>query len=392
MSRLDRAVIEEFIASNPLDAIIERRCRLGAANGKGVRAGPCLCEPTKGKTPLWVNTQTNRFGCLKGDCKGDIFSYFQQFEGHDFRQTLALLGGEEVASDPDALAARQAEREKEAAARARRRAALDEEERRKAFEIWERGRPAAGTLVEAYWTHRRLQLTDTPALRFSAEETYWFTEGDKPDPIYVGPCMLAAIQAGDGRFLGVHRTWLDPRLGTAAMPPFGEASGKADIRTPAGEPAGNTKKMRGLKKGGAIRLTRPPAEGRAILVMGEGIETTATVYRALCSHGRAGPGGYQAWAAGDLGNIAGGALGLSSPHPEKANRSVPSAEPDLKDPGVMPPDWAESVILLGDGDSDPHVTRALLERGKRRFEAAGVPTVTRFAEPGRDFNDMARGE
>ncbi len=58
----------------------------------------------------------------------------------------------------------------------------------------------------------------------------------------------------------------------------------------------------------------------------------------------------------------------------------------------MPPDWAESVILLGDGDSDPHVTRALLERGKRRFEAAGVPTVTRFAEPGRDFNDMARGE
>ena len=387
MSRVDKAVIQEFLEKNPLDVMVESRVKLGRPNAKGVRAGPCPCEPSKGKTPFWVNPDTHRWGCLKGGCQGDTFDWLQKFCGMDFKAALVHLGGGEAETDPDVLAAQEAERAKAREERERQRAGLEEKERKRAFEIWERGVPAAGTLVEAYLGHRGLTLPDTPSLRFTGDETYWATDGEKPEPVHVGPCMLAAIQAPDGKFLGVHRTWLDPRLGTAAMP--ADASGKADIVLADGTPAENKKKMRGLKKTGAIRLTRPPAgDGKAVLIIGEGIETTLSALAALQRHGKA--AAYQAWAAGDLGNIGGGALGFSTAHPTKAGRTVPSTEPDLKDPGLMPAAWASMVMLLGDGDSDPHVTRAQLERGKARYEAAGFPTLIRFAPKGRDFNDMVR--
>lgn len=390
MTRLDRAVIDEFLEKNPLDGIVEARVRLGRPNAKGIREGQCPCDPAKGKTPFWVNPATHRWGCLKGGCQGDTFDWLQKFHGLDFKAALAHLGGGDVEADPEVLAAQAAKRAKDREERERQRAALEEKERRRAFEIWERGGPAAGTLVEAYLAHRGLALPDTAALRFTADEPYWFVpdrDEEPPQVIHVGPCMLAAIQGPDGKFLGVHRTWLDARLGTPAMP--AKASGKAEIVMPDGTPAENRKKMRGLKKTGAIRLTRPPeGDARAVLIIGEGIETTLSVLAALRAHGR--HGAYQAWAAGDLGNIGGGSLGLSTPHPDKPGRTVPSPEPDPKDPGLMPAPWASMVMLLGDGDSDPHVTRAQLERGKARYEAAGFPTVIRFAPEGCDFNDMAR--
>lgn len=392
MARLDKDAIADLLDKNPLADIIGRKVKLGRPNGKGVCDGPCLCEPQKGKSPLWV-TPSHRWGCFKNTaCGGDTFDYLRVHEGLEFRAAIERLGGAEtVEADPTEVAEARALREEEAAARRRREAALAEDERRRAFAIWETGTSPEGTLVAAYFAHRRLTLPDTPSLRFAPDEVYWWTAGEKPQAIYSGPCMLAAIQGPDGRFAAVHRTWLDPRLGTPAMPPWGIgdgfASGKAQILAPDGSPAGNVKKMRGTKKGGAIRLTRPPPAGvKAPLLVGEGIETARTVHQSVEMHQ---PGlGWQAHVATDLGNIAGGAVGVSTPHPDRPGRRVPSPEPDLSDPGYMPPEWASFIVLLGDGDSDPLVTGALLERGRRRYEAAGFPAFIAMSAAGEDFNSM----
>ncbi|WP_210208986.1 hypothetical protein [Roseiarcus fermentans] len=48
------------------------------------------------------------------------------------------------------------------------------------------------------------------------------------------------------------------------------------------------------------------------------------------------------------------------------------------------------TVILGDGDSDPFVTRARLECARRRFERAGRRCAVAMAPPGADFNDLAR--
>jgi hypothetical protein len=200
--------------------------------------------------------------------------------------------------------------------------------------------------------------------------------------------MVAAIVSRERVFCGVHRTWLDPRLGDGALP--ASASGKALLTRADGTPL-PAKKMRGAKRGGAIRLNEPRYDANRIaLIVGEGIETTTTALQACRRHADGGTL-FVAWAAGDLGNISGGALGLSAPHPDRPGRWIPSAEPDPEAPGLMPPLWAHITVLLGDGDSVPLVTAARLECGRRRFEAAGRRTAIAMAPAGADFNDIARG-
>lgn len=389
MMRLSPDQLAAVKAENPIAPMIERRVRLGRANARGVRSGACICEPARGKSPLWVNDDRRTWGCLKGGCGGDVFSFLEQFEGLDFSAALRSLRGADVPRDEAEIGRLRGERENREAERAEREAALVEGERRRAYRIFRNAAPAGGTLVDAYFRHRGLEPLASKSLRFSPDEPFFDIpddEGAKPVVIHRGPCMVAAITRADGRFGGVHRTWLDPRLGTAAI--ASGASGKAHVCRPDGTPA-KPKKMRGVKQGGAIRLNEPSAGAiHVILLCGEGIETTATALQACQRHGAA--AAYVGWAAGDLGNLAGGGLGPSTPHPHKPGRWIPAEDPDPSAPGVMPPEWASLTVLLGDGDSDPLVTRARLECARRRYEAARRRAVIAMAPERLDFNDLAR--
>jgi hypothetical protein len=385
--RLSRDELDAVKMARPLGGMIGAHLKLSVPNAKGICEGQCLCNPTRGKKPFWVNAAAGTWGCLKGGCGGDHFAFLKQFEGLDFKSALARLGAD-ASADPSAvkrLAAERSLREKESFARAK---ALNEAERRKAFEIWRRGIRAFGTVVDDYFIHRGLRSVRSASLRFSPDEPYWFSppeDAAAPVILHRGPCMLAAIQGPDGKFRGLHMTWLDPAINGVRLPP--DATGKASLVTPAGEPM-SAKKYRGPKQGGAIRLHDfHEGPGEKVFLCGEGIETTETAYQACAEKfGR----NYCAWAAGDLGNLAGAGRGLPSKHPEKPFRSVPSTEPDPDSPGVMPPPGTERAIILGDGDSDSLVTIALLTRARKRWEAAGVPTEIVMADDGKDFNAMAR--
>ena len=81
-----------------------------------------------------------------------------------------------------------------------------------------------GTAAEAYLTKRGLVIPSNGALRALVDHPYFEKlEGqDGPTEIHRGPALLGAIIGPNGRFAGVHATWID----------LGTASGKAEIVHP----------------------------------------------------------------------------------------------------------------------------------------------------------------
>jgi len=118
-----------------------------------------------------------------------------------------------------------------------------EANREAAHRIWQAAQPADETLVEAYLVSRGLVLPDCKAIRFA--QSLKHPSGDH------WPAMVCAVQAADGRFLGVHRTFLAH-----------DGSGKA--------PVSPAKMSLGPISGGAVHLG-PAADG---MLVGEGIEST----------------------------------------------------------------------------------------------------------------------
>jgi hypothetical protein len=117
------------------------------------------------------------------------------------------------------------------------------------------------------------------------------------------------------------------------------------------------------------------------MMMGEGIETTATAMVSDVDPSAA------YWAGADLGNMAG--LMVKS-----GKRGTLSGAPDLTDTrAFVPPDWVDRFVLLEDGDSEPVSTRAKLMCAVRRAQHAkpGRTAAIVAAGTGHDFNDILTG-
>ena len=166
---------------------------------------------------------------------------------------------------------------------------------------------------------RGLEPLASKSLRFSPDEPFYRhsrRRGRGTRRHSPRPCMVAAITRR-------RRTlrWRAPHLARPAprdsrhMHPARAA--RRTSRGPMERPA-KPKKMRGVKQGGAIRLNEPSAGAiHVVLLCGEGIETTARP-RCRPASATARRAAYVGWAAGDLGNLAGGGLGPSTPHPRQA--------------------------------------------------------------------------
>ena len=76
-----------------------------------------------------------------------------------------------------------------------------ERKRQFALKLWGEALPAAGTTVEVYLRHRAITLPVPPCLRFAAGLPHLPT-GTR------WPAMVARVEAADGAFLGIHRTYL----------------------------------------------------------------------------------------------------------------------------------------------------------------------------------------
>jgi hypothetical protein len=331
---------------------------------------------------------------------GDVIRLVQVVENCDFKAAIEKLGGR-VAIDPKRAEELFLERERKRVAQEKKSEQFREAERKRLHVVWKRTVPIAGTIAARYLEGRGLELpAHCPGLRFMASMPYWHGEtlderGRKSArQIHSGPAMVGAFIRPDGKFGGLHLTWL------ALAEPDGIGDGqasagyvKAEILDPDTGEVLNSKKMRGSKTGAYIAIVKLDAPRR--LVIGEGIETVLSVWTATHRDGRD-IADMAFWAAGDLGNLAGRAAHtIKHPTLKRPNGTaltVPDRFPDPDDKGLTIPDSVEELILLGDGDSEKLLTECAMERAARRYARPGRKIYLPYAPEGMDFNDVLRSE
>lgn len=211
--------------------------------------------------------------------------------------------------------------------------------------IWQRCRPIADTLAEAYLQARAIRRCRFPALRFHPALTY--RHEDRTERF---PALVAAITEPDGRIHGIHRTYLDPAR-----------TAKADVPHP--------RKTLGRVHGYAVRF-RNVTPGNETLVVAEGIETLLSIAAAMPTAGSAAP-----LSAGNLSaftpppdarriviardNDAAGASAAEQLRRRCAERGLPA---DVLCPAGG--DWNDDLVQLG--------ADALADRLSRLFETAAA--------------------
>ncbi len=330
--------------------------------------GPC--PKCGGRDRFSISVNRKLFNCRRCEGKGDVISLVRFVRGCSLPEALDWLCGPEPQMSPEERRARKKasddnqRRNEERAARERRR------EIEAAGILWHQAKDFDRAPLRDYLRARGItedMLPDLPVtLRHHPDLPYMVRADQGWREIHRGPAMLALVQAPNGRGRGCHRTWYDPAA------PQGKIS-IIDPETGTGQPR---KKMRGSKRGAAIRLHTPAAPWDT-LVMGEGIETTLT---ALCA--RVWPDA-AFWAGVDLGNISG--------RRQSGKGLRFSGLPDMTDrEAFVPPPWVRRWILIEDGDSDPRDTRSRFLSGARRAMALipGLRAQIVPCPPGRDLNDL----
>jgi hypothetical protein len=350
--------------------------------------GACpLCGGGKGAGRFELKLGENAFVCAVCQEGGDVIRLVERVCGVGFVDAVSWLGGrpdvEPAPGEARAVPAKVPGPDKSEAFR--------ERERRKLWTLYGAALAGPGSPLVSYCEIRRIDpllLTFAP-LRYAPELAYYHGDVEDPDSakpaarrpriIHVGPAMLAPYVRPDGRFGGLHITWLD----------LDKPKGKAQIVDPDTGVILLARKVRGSKRGGRIDLVRAPGATR--MFAGEGIETVGVVWTAFRAMGRDATG---LWSSGlDMGNL-GGKATASLPHPNERTPKgrplrVPGPDPDMSEPAMPVPDAIADLVLLGDGDSDPFTTCHAMTRAATRHARPGRMIRIAWADRSKDFGDMA---
>lgn len=373
----------------------------------GEISGPC--PRCGGVDRFSVNASTGLWNC-RGAGKGgadaiSLARYLLIDAG--FLEAVAFLTGEpkpgrpateptpeELAAAAAALANRKADDEAARAKTERANNQFREDERRRCHALWRAGDAAPGSLAEAYLRWRCIPGVPAGAkLRLHRQIHLRHPAGKDGAIVWTGPAMLAPIAGNDGRFIGLHMTWLDPALADGGLP--ADAKGKL-VLVIDGETL-DVKRSRGTKQGGHLVLVPAPSGRVTRIVIGEGIETVLSVWAAMLEAGED-LATTEFWSSIDLGNL-GGKATASIVHPtrkkaDKAGRLSPvrvgGPEPDVSDPSrsIAIPAAVDQVLILADGDSDRFTVEMTVARASARWARPGLTVRVAWPEDGGDFNDM----
>lgn len=374
------------------------------------RSGPC--PACGGEDRFAIHTRKDTFNCRVCGIKGHgVIDLVMAVDDVDFTRACEIVTGRSAAEPVDEAKAEANRRRNEADAAARERAAEEyrENARKLAYKIWRRSyggiswvAPQSDPVV-TYLRRRGIDFHrgddanfPVSTIRLYAIDAHPWTEmrGSMRVTVHTGPAMIAAVQRPDGTFGAVHQTWLDP-----AQP-----KGKLVLPLDDDGKERPSKKVLGVKKGGAIRLFTPSEPRR--IVMGEGIETTLTAL----AHNFEPETAY--WAGVDLGNMAGRAArgetgGQIWDQPDLDDFVDPRSGALRQPLGVpdcfLPPDWCEELVYLCDSDDPQNHTEEKVIRGLRRalrlrqaarHENSALPPLSvSYVEPigdGKDLNDLVR--
>jgi hypothetical protein len=193
---------------------------------------------------------------------------------------------------------------------------------RLARRIWDGCEGANDTAAAAYFLWRGLDISRLHSLRYAPSLR-------RMDGSY-GPAVVARVDDVDGRFIGIHRAWIAP-----------DRDGSWRRRDRAGL---------GPIRGGSVRL----APASATLLVGEGIETTASAMQAT---------GLPGWAALSTSGL------------------VTLALPEL----------VEHIIIVADHDTNGAGERAAQTAAQRWLAESRSVKIAMPPHPDTDFNDLLLG-
>lgn len=353
------------------------------------RSGPCPAPGCGGNDRFSINTKMNAFLCRVCGISGSgSIALVEKVSEVSFVEACEIITGRKAQEPIPPEVAAENKRKADAAAAKRELDAKNyrEKARRDGFAIWQsRSRDPARLQLLDYLRIRGLLTSDLmaiwPQIRLSQHDALPYRlalKGGAFHHVTTGLAMLAAVQMPDGRFGAVHRTYLD----------LDQPNGKLLAFHPETKEPVDPKKSMGTKQGGAIRIYTPESPRR--IIMGEGIETTATPL----AHNFEPDTAY--WAGVDVGNMAGRAA-------RDAKGRAIEGEPDLADLDCFqPPDWCEELIYLGETEAAGRNTVAKLSRGlmraflareeARKANPALPPLETVLIEPppAGDLNDLVK--
>lgn len=384
---ISEAALQDLRDRNPVTDLAGRWVSLRRGQ-RGGMVGPCpLHSPDpSARDSTSFECWPDRWVCATCQDGGDVIKLVMLRESMDFRSAVAWLGGAQEI-DPAEAARREAEAKAKRAKAEAASAYFREQERERLHAFWRAASPVVGTPVEAYLALRGLTAPPGARLRAHPHMPYFVPRsraggGRAPwQRIHTGPAMLAAIIGPDGRFSGLHITWID----------LAQPKGKVVLADPETGEILPSKKVRGTKNGGHVELVRCANPHR--LIIGEGIETVLSPYAAMLATGRS-LDGTAFWSSADLGNLAGAAAkDCRVPHPTAKDRAgramrIPGAEPDFASEAVVIPESVVDLRLLGDGDSDPFATHLAMERARARHAREGRRISIPWPDNGKDFNSM----
>lgn len=394
-----------MISDQALDAL-KLRNPVFAVAGDGARGvklrksgkkyiGPCpICsDDPQSKAATRFECDADKWVCAVCQDGGDVIRLVVKRDGVGFREAVDRLGGVVEEKPTPEIARRaglRAQREggvmgdvpapydadtalrvawcagwSQGAKRDQYEAKARKRERDRLEAFWNAGVHWRGTPLADYFARRGLMRPSNAQLRYHPSMPL-FCDGREIEPILAhrGPAMLAAIYDAGGEFIGLHTTWLDPS----------GPNGKALVHHPVTGEALPSKKVRGTKAGGYVDLGGCAVADAERMIAGEGIETVLATFTALARTGRD-VRRLVLRGAIDLGNLAGRAVeAIAHPTLKTANnraQRVPGPEPDLASPAMPVPDSVPELVLLGDGDSDPFLTRNALMRCRARHSRDG---------------------
>ncbi|MGQ3671208.1 DUF7146 domain-containing protein [Xanthobacter sp. TB0136] len=344
------AWVEDARAVRVEEVLTRRSIKLRRAGTELV--GPCpVCG---GRDRFGVNLRKNLFHCRKSGRGGDAIALVEYLDGADFLAACEWLTGhppprgEGTRASAEELAAREAERRAREEKLRQEAESYREVERQKLYRQWKALHPLSGTAAEVYL--RDIRGLDIPAgahLRFARDLPYYHGKHmvngrERHRVLHSGPALVAATTLGDGRFAGLHFTWID----------INAPKGRPVLLCPETGVMLPPKKVRGQQQGARIVLV-PGGDEPCGMASGEGIESTLSVWTSLVRQGRAEAGWL--WAAAvSLGNLAGPSL-ASVAHPTLKNigkdgkprpQRVPGPEPKLTERALPVPDSVRELLLL----------------------------------------------
>jgi hypothetical protein len=366
-------------------------CNLRKA-GVNEFVGPCPMDG--GHDRFSINTRKQVFNCRGSDesGKGDVIDLCRHITGCSAPEACEHITGQPRPDRTrDETLDERAERLRRNAQRieaSRRRHEVDlaqaavraRHEEEAVSKIIDRAKPLHGTHGEAYTSERGLIIAKRhcPDLRFVDKLEYWgLPDNGSKDTVLLGsvPALVAVIRDVYGDVIGISQTFLDPIEPRKWRPP--------------GSHRNSAKKVRGVKKGGMIRLGRIGEK----LAIGEGWENPLAWWQMAQNYVDQ---DLSLAAAVDIGNMAGGALGKvqhpTASDPDGVRLRIPSGLPDHSAPGVVIPDGVNHIILICDANSDPSRTVGHYRTAGNRFRDNGMKVQMAWPPVGYDWNDMLQKE